>query len=232
MRKNNFLSSFIDLIFPKICFNCRQRIDSGIICKNCLQELVWLENVCSFCGSPLTDGKCLVCSKEDFYFHKARSVYSFNRVVKNFIHDLKYEDMICVADFLAEKMVDYLLQFKPFKTIDILAPVPLHKVRNRQRGFNQSEMLTKNMAKHLEVEHIPNLIIRNRFTRTQTQLGKTDRKKNVNGAFDLNKKYNVAGKNVLIIDDVFTTGSTLNSISQVLRSNQVEKVFAFTLARA
>ncbi len=191
-----------------------------------------LEDVCEYCGAFLENDECRICSKEKFIFDRARSVYSFNKIIQNFIHDLKYDEMTRVADFLGKKAAEFLLEFKPFSKIDIIAPVPLHSVKKRHRGFNQSEMLTRKIASELKIEHIPNLVIRNRFTQTQTKLGRTERQQNVKGAFELNSKYEIKGKTILVVDDVFTTGSTLNSISLLLKKHNVSQVFAFTLARA
>ncbi|MCF7794712.1 MAG: ComF family protein [Candidatus Cloacimonetes bacterium] len=230
--KNNLLKSFLDLLFPPNCFSCRKRIPEGIICEECKNDLVWLEDVCNYCGSILKNGECKVCSKEDFAFDRARSVYGFNKVMQKFIHDLKYDEMIRIADFLGQKAAELLLELKPFSKIDIIAPVPLHSVKKRHRGFNQAEMLARKIASELKIEHNPNLIIRKRFTQTQTKLGRSERQQNVKGAFELNSKYEIKGKTVLVVDDVFTTGSTLNSISLLLKKHKVSQVFAFTLARA
>jgi ComF family protein len=226
------LTLLLDLIFPPVCFSCRTRISEGIICDSCRKQLVWLKNVCDYCGAALRGSECSVCSREEFAFDKARSVFPFNQVIQSFIHNLKYEEMKKVADFLGNLAVEYCIDTQPFPKVDIIAPVPLHKVKKRQRGYNQSELLTYKIATALGITHIPDLIIRTRFTQTQTQLGRKQRQNNVKGAFKLNSRYNVRNMNVLILDDVFTTGSTLNSVSQVLKEEMVSKVFALTLARA
>ncbi len=229
---NNLFSGFVELVFPKICFNCRKRIENNILCRKCSENLVFLENVCEFCGSPLKNESCQVCQTEDFFFDKARSVFPFNKVVQNLIHDLKYDEMIKVAEMFGKKAAEYIIQFKPFAKIDIIAPVPLHSVKKRHRGFNQSEILSRHLADQLQIEHYPHLIKRFRFTKTQTKLTKSERQKNVNNAFRLDSGIDIYGKSILILDDVFTTGSTLNAISKLFKEHKTGSIYAFTIARA
>ena len=145
---------------------------------------------------------------------------------------MKYDEMTKVAKFLGEQTVHYLNKLQPFDKIDLIAPVPLHKVRKRARGFNQAELLTCEISEQMNWLHVPHLTLRNRFTETQTKLGRKDRQKNVSGAFTLNINFDIQGKNILLVDDVFTTGATVNSISSLLKDNGASKVYVLTIARA
>ncbi|MFC1898033.1 ComF family protein [Candidatus Cloacimonadota bacterium] len=231
-KKNNPLNSLLDLIFPRSCFSCNSRISDGFICNNCLTSLEFLIEICPICGAEKLSENCQICARNNFQFDRARSVYHFNKIIQNLIHNLKYDELTKVAELLGKLAEDYLRKSNPFSNVDLIAPVPLHSVKKRARGFNQSQLLTAVISQRMNWEHESNLIRRNRFTETQTKLGRTDRKKNVHGAFSLSPKLNINHKNILIVDDVFTTGATINSISTLLKQNGANKVFALTIARA
>lgn len=230
----NPLTAFIDLFFPRICFGCDIRLHAEeiILCSNCESTLNFLIDVCEICGSPENPSACPVCNSNEFVFDKARSVFPFSATVQNLIHELKYNEMKRITKYLGEHVSKYLHNFQPFENIDIIVPVPLHKVKKRARGFNQSELLSKEISIHMNWLHIPNLVLRNRFTDTQTKLDRKQRQENVSGAFILNSKINIQNKNILIVDDVFTTGSTVNSICELLKKNHADRIFVLTIARA
>jgi len=228
-------NQIIDLIFPKICLGCNCRLEKEhlFLCLECEAALEFLAgNICEICGSVKEANRCKTCETNTFSFSKACSVFHFNKVVQNLIHELKYSEMTKIAKYLGEFAVEYLSEFEPFENVDIVSPVPLHKVKKRARGFNQAEFLTKKIAEKMNWQHIPNLVLRKKFTKTQTKLKRNQRQINVSGAFVLNPKFDVAKKNILIVDDVFTTGSTVNAISKLLKNNGVSKIYVLTIARA
>lgn len=214
--------------------SCDERLleNEQFICSNCFNSLEFLEDICPICGAPKIEEKCRVCQTNEFLFDKARSVFMFNTVVQKMVHEFKYNEMTQIAKFFGILSREYIEKFKPFDHIDYVVPVPLHKVKKRDRGFNQSEYITREISKNMNWKHLPKLIKRKRFTETQTKLNKEQRKKNVSLAFKINPKYDIKGKNILLVDDVFTTGSTVNSITAVLKEKQVNKVYIFTIGRA
>ncbi|NQT64719.1 MAG: ComF family protein [FCB group bacterium] len=230
----NILQIFIGLFFPKICLSCDEHLleNEQYICSSCFNVLEFLEDICLICGAPKTEEKCRVCQTNEFLFKEARSVFMFNTVVQNLIHEFKYNEITRIAKFFGKLSQEYIEKFQPFDHIDYVVPVPLHKVKKRSRGFNQSEYLTRQIARNMNWKHLPNLIKRKRFTETQTKLNKEQRRKNVSFAFKINSKYIIKGKNILLVDDVFTTGATVNSITAVLKEKQVNKVYVFTIGRA
>ena len=230
----NILQTFIGLFFPKICLNCEKRLDEkeNFLCSDCSKSLEFLEDICDVCGAPKTGEKCWVCDTNNFHFDRARSVFMFNKIVQKLIHEFKYSEMTRIAKFFGEYSREYLNKYQPFDHIDIIAPVPLHIVRKRDRGFNQAEFLTKEISKNMGWDHVPTLIKRKRFTQTQTKLKKAKRKDNVSNAFSANPKINIKGRNILLVDDVFTTGATANSIAEILKEKQANKVYVFTIGRA
>ncbi len=233
-NKISILQTFVGLLFPKICLSCDEHLldSEQYLCSHCSKSLNFLEDFCQICGAPKTTRECKVCQTNKFLFDKARSVFMFNKVVQNLIHEFKYNEMTRIAKFFGKLSQEYNEKFQPFDHIDFIAPVPLHKVKKRFRGFNQAEYITREISKNMDWEHLPNLIKRKRFTETQTKLNKEQRRKNVSFAFRINPKFEIKGKNILLVDDVFTTGATANSIAAALKEKQVNKVYVFTIARA
>lgn len=230
----NILQTLLGLFFPKICLSCDERLSESeqFICSICFNSLRFLEDICPICGAPETTENCNVCKTNEFLFDKARSVFMFNKIVQNIIHEFKYNEMTRIAKFMGALSQEYLERFQPFDHIDYIVPVPLHKVKKRSRGFNQAEYIAREISKNMNSKYLPMLIKRKRFTETQTKLNKEQRKKNVSLAFKINLKYEIKGKNILLVDDVFTTGATANSIAAALKEKQVNKVFVFTIGRA
>ncbi|MCF7857797.1 MAG: ComF family protein [Candidatus Cloacimonetes bacterium] len=230
----NILKTFRGLFFPATCFNCQNHLmaDERIICADCNSSLNFLEDICLNCGASENKGECRICSTNTFHFDRARSVFLFTPILQKLIHEFKYHEITKIANLFGELSQTYLKKFQPFDIVDYIAPVPLHKVKKRDRGFNQSELLTGEISKNMNWEHLPNLIKRKRFTKTQTKLNKEQRRKNVSSAFKINPKFDIKGKNILLVDDVFTTGATTNSIAEVLKESQADKVYVLTIGRA
>ncbi|MBW6516110.1 MAG: ComF family protein [Candidatus Cloacimonetes bacterium] len=237
LLSNNPFSLLIDLIFPKICFTCLSRIedDDNFLCQGCKKELQLLpDSCCPVCGSlnTLTKENCVFCQSEKVYFDRCRSIFPYNDVVRTLIHELKYNDMTNIAGYLAEHAIKYLRSKNPFSQIDYVCPVPLHPTRRRERGYNQAAFIAKKLASHFGWDYKPDVIKRVKFTESQANLTPKQRKENVNRAFSIDRNFILYEVNILIIDDVFTTGATVNSICQLLRQHRVNNIYVLTVARA
>jgi ComF family protein len=230
----NLLRSLLDLLFPPICFSCSTRLENHwqLLCSSCIAELTRRKNVCTVCGNILENRQCKYCSSNQWYFDKVVSLFDFNKVAQDLIHDFKYNDMIRIAEFFSQYFNKYLTENEPFDLIDMVIPVPIHNVRKRSRGYNQAELISSKIAEFLEIQHLPRLVIRNKYTSTQTNLNRNERNKNVASAFKLKTGIHLKDKNILLVDDVFTTGSTVNSISRLLKENGGCKVFVLTISHA
>ncbi len=230
------LQSLINILFPPVCLSCNKRIKhkTDSLCNDCNEKLKdFLDNsICDICGAPKNGNVCHVCKTSLFSFDNARSVFMINNVIRNLIHNYKYRDLPKIGKLLSAYAIEYIKKNKIFSDIDIILPVPLHRVKKRIRGFNQSEIVAKEISRYFGWELATDLIIRKKFTETQTKLSKKQREKNVGNAFKFNPKYKIENKNIMIFDDVFTTGSTVNSISNVLKRHNAKKIYVFTIARA
>jgi ComF family protein len=216
-----------ELVFPKECVICHSKsaLATSFLCEDCSSKMTYLEK-------PLYDKYSKESAENAFQFDYVQAVYPLSAQIRTLIHHFKYNEMTKIGSYLAG-CANQFMGKNPFpETIDHVIPIPLHSVKKRMRGFNQAEILSKQIAAHWGISHTPNLVLRKKFTSTQTKLKKEERLKNVSDAFFLSGKYNVKNKVVLIVDDVFTTGSTANSISQILKKNDAKCVFVLTIAKA
>lgn len=172
---------------------------------------------------------CRRCRQAPLQIDGIRSVLYFDGALRAAIHALKYRRAREIADVLGEMMGDYW-RAHPLPA-DVIVPVPLHPSRQRVRGYNQSELLARKLAQAAELPVRDDLLMRVRATAPQVELGAEERRENVRGAFRCQDE-SAAGLRILLIDDVCTTGATLEACSQALRAGGADSVWALTLARA
>ncbi len=177
------------------------------------------------------EGKCSVCETEA-EFDQLFAVLKINETARSLIHEFKYREYKYIGEFLGKLIFELIKDRLIHEKFDIIAPVPLHKVKKRIRGFNQSEIIAKAISRYSGIPLIADLLKRTVYTDTQTKLSKEERKLNVSEAFTVNKKYDVKDKKIIIVDDVFTTGSTMNAVCGTLKRQNVKKSVALTIVRA
>jgi len=229
-----FWRSLVKLFFPPACLACGQRIEeqTQVICENCEIRLAMVgRNVCPECGTENPEIPCAVCAEEHYAFATARSVFKFQGPVKDLIHALKYQGYTSPAGFFAMPLAELMESEAALKDHDCISSVPLHRVRKRERGFNQSELIAYAVSVMAGIPYAEP-VYRRVNTISQTLLTRAMRKKNLKDAFKIKKNANVKGKKIILVDDVFTTGSTLNEIAKTLMSAGAAKVTALTVARA
>ncbi len=216
------------------------------LCPNCLSEVVRVESpLCICCGIPFKsrqgeDHYCGACTVSRKKFGIARAPLVYDRIITEVIHCFKYRGKIQLARPLGELLLTAFMSFWDKDSIDIILPVPLHSSRFRRRGFNQADLLIRNwpeMAARRFCDFSPIRIERDLLTRKfptapQTALGRAQRAVNIKNAFDLNREEAIVDKRVLLIDDVYTTGATVNECGRLLLSRGVHQVDVLTLARA
>ena len=234
-----FFYGFEDLFFKNhSCLCCRKEIPDGTdfsMCKNCLEELdVIAGNLCVVCGDKiLEDNKiCDRCDKIDYLFNKSRSFAVYDGVASKIVKRFKYSKKKYYAEYLAKLM---LQNDAVFKDVAVITFVPIGKKRRSERGFNQAEELARKIG---EIKNIPVVETLEKLgnERHQAGLSQKDRQKNLSGTFKLveDSAKLIKDKNVLLIDDVFTTGATLSECSKVLKSDKKNKpssVCCYTFAK-
>lgn len=225
----NWLWSSLDLLFPATCGGC----DKGQTrwCEECRKKAeVILPPICEKCGGEIIEqGLCASCQKKPPAYDAVRSWAIYKGPVRNAIQKLKYKRDISLGIVLASPIIDL---FAPLNwKIDCVVPVPLGVARLRERGYNQSALLARPLAMSSGIRYRPQALKRVRETSTQVGLTIQQRRENVKDAFR-SFNWEVEGKSVLIVDDVMTSGATLESCTTALIKAGAVKVFALTLARA
>ncbi|MBI5683320.1 MAG: ComF family protein [Deltaproteobacteria bacterium] len=233
----SILNSLLDIIAPHVCHICGRRADS-YLCKDCVQGINLInDGFCTICGIPFISKAsslhvCGRCIKKKPKFTMARSIGIYEDVLMDAVHKLKYNGKTSLAKplglLMAEKLSSaFSLEPKAF----LIVPVPLHKKRLKERGFNQSLLLAREVAKthHIHLDYLN--FKRIRYTEPQINLKDKDRLKNVKGAFSVKDALIFKGKKILLIDDVYTTGATVTECVKVLKKAGAKTVHVFTLAR-
>jgi len=236
MKINTSKDFLIDLFFPKFCFNCGK--EGEYLCSDCLALIDILEyQFCLVCGKRVIDGKtCLRCRSktrlDGLYF----AVSYQNKLIKKLISQFKYKPFIkdlsktlaslIITHFYLSNKIDFLVSEK-----SILVPVPLDRKKLKLRGFNQSEEITKELSLLLKIPLVNNALIKIKNTQPQIELSKEERKENIRGAFLCRDAEQVRGKKIFLIDDVFTTGATMEECAKVLKSAGARQVWAIAVAR-
>jgi ComF family protein len=233
-------SSLLDFFLPRRCAGCQQRWlgenDPGW-CPSCLDELFWIQSpLCPCCGRPYLDSPtshdhlCGECLQDAFVFDTARSAAEYAGTVRQRIHQLKFGGQL----HWVPPLVDLLVQaghHQDMTAADLLVPVPLHPKRLSQRGFNQAGLLARDYGKRLGIEVRFDLLERTSWTVPQTHLNREERLQNVKGVFRAPRPDRIEGRTVLVLDDVFTTGSTLNECARVLKAAGAAEAHAVTVGR-
>ena len=234
---------FLNLFYPEECFICSspvaRRQDCGL-CDDCRRAVLNLRIEgarCPSCGAPLpgfADGSaslCLECTRTPPPYSGARSFGYYSTEMRQAIHELKFEGRRPLAELFAPLLAEVFFESWQRGDFDFITAVPLHSGRRRERGFNQAELLSRALARMVGLPELPTL---RRTTATQSQVGLSDaqRLENVRNAFRCTNISRVAGKRILLIDDVMTTGATVASAAETLTDAGAEKVSVLTVARA
>ncbi len=169
--------------------------------------------------------------KDKNYFDQVVSCWEFTPEIESVIHHIKYEGGRRLGRFIGNIVGELLSREMDFRKFDMMAPVPLHLIRKRERGYNQSELLCKGIVCHIDIPVYNNLIVRRRNTPSQTKLDGLQRQENVEGAFYVTSPEVVTGKKIILVDDVVTTGATMNSCAKSLINAGACCVVGISIAR-
>lgn len=225
---SNFL---LDIFYPKHCVGCG--FYGQYVCLKCAKKIEpVITSTCPECGKIINLGKFCQNCKKKLGIELSGIIISARYEVgptKEMIHHLKYSGFTSIADMLAELMVQRIRRENIPKDI-LLIPVPLYKSRQSERGFNQSELLVKYISKKTNIPY-KNELIRRRHTVSQVSLSGAERRENLEGAFTWMNEKSIKGKNILLVDDVTTTYSTLNECAKELKSAGAKKIYGLVVVR-
>lgn len=216
-------------LFPQWCISCGREGD--VLCSTCRSSLpVITPPLCPRCGKPQASGTlCPVCLHEQVNIDGIRSPFRFDGLIREAIHQLKYDNLRVLAKPLAELLNDYLVG-NPLPG-EVLVPVPLHRKRLRERGYNQSTLLAQALSKLSRLPVIDDCLIRKQYAPPQTRTATVDeRLSNVADAFACQDR-RLNGKQILLLDDVSTSGATLNASAAALKASGASTVWGLVLAR-
>lgn len=239
--KKKVKNYLLDMLFPAFCLGCGK--EGSYICQDCKELLDILQNQYCLCAKnalrlPAKNlkGKCPKCSSKrlsGIYFALS---YKEKPLTRKLIHFLKYEPYYLkdLARPIANLMIDHLSLLEiPKETLHdrLIIPVPIDDKRIKHRGYNQSEEIAKELSKQLGIPLISNNLLKMRSTRAQVELPEKEREHNLIGAFIAKGPNEIKGKKILLIDDVYTTGSTMEECTRILRKAGAKEVWGLVIAR-
>jgi len=231
-------NSALDLLFPEegVCFYCDkyyEDVKEDHICSDCRDKLVFIKDKCPTCGKPMHSSsisdKCSYCVDNTFYFTKAFSPLEFTGHLRDAVYRFKFQSKPYMYKSFGELMVR-AIENENIGPIDLIVPVPLHRRRRAERGYNQSELLAKYISSKLNIPLDYKNLIRMKSTKLQTKLSRNERQKNIKNAFSVKDKGVFMNKRILLVDDIFTTGATVNECSKTLLENGAREVIVVTIA--
>ena len=222
---NNSLITLLDFFLPRFCPGCNKKLLSNEepVCKECLDSILIAD-----------EDRLRVEYDKDFgpngiikgYYSKF--VFEADKTLQQIIHALKYNQKFKLGEFLG------MILAEGIKTrdwqLDAIIPVPIHRLKKAERGYNQSDYIAKGLSSSLHIPYFRNTVKRTRYTESQTGLNMNDRALNVANAFKVKNQNKIKGKNILIVDDVCTTGATLKACGKVLREVGANSVYACSVA--
>lgn len=212
------LKNLLNIIYPKRCFWCMKKINENLTytCEKCSNILEYRLN------------ECLDVVMHDSYFDRLISCFLYKGEIREKILKFKFFNKPFLGKVFS-KYIAYILKKKDI-SIDLIVPVPMYYMRYFVRGYNQSEILAKVISDEVGVRFSSNVLKKIRKSRVQSTLNAKDRKNNVMNTYSVNKKNEILGKSILLVDDIYTTGATVDECSKVLKENGAEKIIVVTIA--
>ncbi|MDY0094318.1 MAG: ComF family protein [Candidatus Vecturithrix sp.] len=237
--------ALLDFIFPARCVYCHRFLGDDrvlIFCRSCWQTMpVITTPACPHCGAPFSssatfrdtpDFLCGMCRKSPPYFDRAFSAAYYAGVMKEAILQFKFQQKVGLGEPLARELIAQTSNRMNLRDYDLILPVPLHKTHQKQRGYNQAAILATYLARHYHISLLLNNLIRIREVKAQAQIkGRQARKDNVKNAFCVKDPEKIDKQRVILVDDVFTTGATVNECSKMLKQAGAQTVCVLTLSR-
>ena len=228
----------LDLVFPRRCAICGNICipKEHMVCRECKSKpLIIREPRCKKCSKPIASGEleyCYDCDSKEFHYSRGISLWLYDEVMKQSIIRFKYKGCKEYVNFYVDEIVKHLGDEIRMITPDVLLPVPVHKTRQRQRGYNQAELLAEELGRQLNIKVKTDVLIRTVKTQPQKELSNVERMKNLEKAFAVSEKYGSTMSKfhkLMLIDDIYTTGSTIEACAKVLQRAGVKEIYFLTL---
>ncbi len=237
-----FYRAFLDLIYPPACLLCKKNLppqtEGDALCLSCLNKIEFnAPPFCQKCSRSLDaqqkETVCRQCQSIPYHFDRIWAATVYNQTMQDLIHLFKYRDKTALRKTFLKLIFLFIERYQiDLRPMDVVIPAPLHPARLRERGFNQSLMLSEGISKKFSIPLPVGSLIKKRHTRHQALLGKKERWTNIHGAFTITSPSVFKDKSVLVVDDLLTTGATASEIARTLKENGAKSVYVLTLAIA
>ncbi|MBN1824433.1 MAG: ComF family protein [Endomicrobiales bacterium] len=234
---SGILKKLSSVFFPLTCAACGRDLphdDELRVCAECRKRIELIDGLfCNKCGTPLPDGgaHCYRCRKEEKkHFESIRSACRYEGLVRGLVHKFKYKGRAYIDEYFGRLMTEVFEREKLSGEIDAIVPVPMHPLKKYVRGYDQSELLAAKISRKTG-KRVLNALRRKKRTKPQFALKKNERNRNVEGSFACVAPEEVSRKGILLVDDVVTTGATIEECAKTLKKSGAGKVYALTLAR-
>ncbi len=226
----------LSLVYPYHCIICQTALPLSYphpVCFSCEEEVIFLtrETICEICGRPLASGLCNECKQRKNSFDLLRSAAIYEGKWRDIIHHYKYHGKFYLSAFLSQKLFQVYIKERLLQESDFIIPVPEHFLDRIKRGYHQTYLLAKHLGRKTGKSVITAFLRKPKRIPSQTGLPARQRKSNVRGAYRVKPDKKLKGSKVLLVDDVFTTGATINECAKQLKKNGAVKVYVLTLAR-
>ena len=234
-EERTIIDRLIDIIYPKTCPVCGRVRPYGKkdVCESCVKGLKWVESpVCMKCGKTLEDEEaefCADCIRIPKSFDRNYPVFDYEGEIKDSLYAFKYKNQRDHADFYAGCIVKrYGSQLKE-KGFDGIVPVPVHKKKKKSRGYNQAELIALSLGELLDITVYPDYLVRTEATDPQKELDDKERMKNLKNAFNIGQN-DVKLEKILLVDDIYTSGATMDACTRVLLASGVISISCVSVA--
>jgi len=242
-RINRFIKILYSMVFPPICVSCKERIGNEeiVLCAPCTKNIILHDSLfCPICGARVPPG-AKVCHSSAGYTLAAATSYE-QKTIRDLVHALKYDETKEGAMLIAYVIFEYLKRILPLSSLNFsdyaVIPIPLYTRKERARGYNQSSLIAQELKLIFETQGMAfpkiyeNILIRNTHTLSQTECHNIqERRKNISGCFTVLNKKNIEQKNIILVDDVHTTGATIGEATRMVKQCGVKHVLALTFAK-
>ena len=209
--------NLLELVYPNVCGFCNK------ICKN---------ELCNKCKMKIIQHQIdIVIKPENKYFKELISILKYEGIIRDKILQYKFEDKPYIYKTFAKIVLKNKKVCGLLKKYDIIIPVPIHKKRKLQRGYNQTQLIAKEISKNIDIKLCNNVLVKIKNTIAQSKLNKNKRKQNIKGAFKILNSEKIQDKNILLFDDIYTTGSTVNECSKILTRAGAKRIGVLTIAK-
>ncbi len=224
-----------NVLVPRGCIVCGKTTDTTV-CADCRTTLHYIqEPYCTRCGKPFTTGSgvshvCYDCIKGKNAFMLARAVFEYNGAAIRLIHRFKFGDQVNLAAFFSDELLMLYEVYFAGLGIDAILPVPLSPRRLKHRSYNQSHLISTGLSRSLSIPVLSSVLVKIKETQPQSRLRARQRQDNVKGAYEITDRQALRGKSVLLIDDVITTGATVNACTRSLLRAGAHQVYVMAIA--